>query len=80
MNGFEGSPENLDYKMNHDFFFLNTVSMHRIPNQPTRYHESNKGDSVPKIWFQNKSKSHPQNSIKRNYIKFCTSWHILVIQ
>lgn len=49
--------------MNHDGF-SNTVNKHRIANQKEqqehRYRESNKGDTVPEMWFQRKSKSHPQ--------------------
>lgn len=70
--------------MNHDGF-SNTVNKQRIPNQKEqqehRYHESNKGDTVPEMWFQNKSKSYPQlQSVKRNYVEYYTGWHGLVIQ
>ena len=58
--------------------FSNMVHKHRIPTpshpeQKHGYPESNKVDSVAKIWFQNKSKSHSQlQSIKRSYVKFYT--------
>lgn len=72
MNGFEVSQENLDCKMNHNWFFKYSkqAQSSKPANKKHRYHESNKGYSVLKIWLQNKSKSHPQlKYIKINYIK-----------
>lgn len=72
MNGFEVSQENLDCKMNHNWFFTYSkqAQSSKPANKKHRYHESNKGYSVLKIWLQNKSKSHPQlKYIKINYIK-----------